>query len=202
MFLRGEPAGFREKISFRRPVRPLALSAVPATLQRRVRFERRHQAAKAYFGRQSADPPQGRFPEIGDVDEVVNEWTDRYMLSDRAPGEAEASGPREETLDFAQYGNRVADLTPGVQSLPPGSHPFPTPYAWRTSSLTFNIAGYSRQLVTDFLVEGGKIERVEFHSPSELNQVSQKVVVNATGYGARALWKDESIVRYAARLPG
>jgi glycine/D-amino acid oxidase-like deaminating enzyme len=60
--------------------------------------------------------------------------------------------------------------------------------------LTFNIASYSRQLMTDFLVEGGKIERVEFHSPSELSQVAQKVVINATGYGARALWKDDSIV--------
>jgi D-amino-acid oxidase len=58
----------------------------------------------------------------------------------------------------------------------------------------FNIAGYSRQLVNDFLVEGGKIERVEFHSPSELSQLAQKVVINATGYGARALWSDESIV--------
>jgi D-amino-acid oxidase len=58
----------------------------------------------------------------------------------------------------------------------------------------FNIAGYSRQLVTDFLIEGGKIERVEFHSPPELNQLTQKVIINATGYGARALWKDESII--------
>ncbi|MBI2680144.1 MAG: FAD-binding oxidoreductase [Candidatus Solibacter usitatus] len=122
------------------------------------------------------------------------EWTDRYMLSDRGPGEGAANEPAGESLDFAQYGDRVADLTPGVQSLPSGSHPFPTRYAWRTSSLTFNIAGYSRQLVTDFLLEGGKIERVEFHSPSELNQVAQKVVINASGYGARALWKDESIV--------
>jgi glycine/D-amino acid oxidase-like deaminating enzyme len=48
--------------------------------------------------------------------------------------------------------------------------------------------------VTDFLVEGGRIEKVEFHSPSELTQVAQKVIINATGYGARALWKDESIV--------
>ena len=48
--------------------------------------------------------------------------------------------------------------------------------------------------MTDFLVEGGRLERVEFHSPSELSQLPQKVVINATGYGARALWKDESIV--------
>jgi D-amino-acid oxidase len=56
--------------------------------------------------------------------------------------------------------------------------------------------------VNDFLVEGGKIEHVEFHSPSELSQVAQKVVINATGYGARALWNDESIVPVRGRLPG
>ena len=48
--------------------------------------------------------------------------------------------------------------------------------------------------MTDFLLEGGKIERVELHSPSDLNQLAQKVVINATGYGARDLFKDESIV--------
>lgn len=122
------------------------------------------------------------------------EWTDRYRLSDIGPEDVEANRPRDETLQFAQYQDRVTDLTPRFQDLPPGSHPFPTRYASRSSGLTFNIADYSRQLVTDFLIEGGKIEMVEFHSPSELNQVSQKVVINATGYGARALWKDESIV--------
>ena len=106
----------------------------------------------------------------------------------------QANRRRDDTLGFAHYQDRVADLTPHSQDLPPGSHPFPTRYVRRNSSLTFNIAGYSRQLVTDFLVEGGKIERVEFHSPSELNQLAQKVVINATGYGARALWKDESII--------
>jgi len=122
------------------------------------------------------------------------EWTDRYMLSDISHTEMRANVRRDDTLSFAHYQDRVDDLTPRSQDLPPGSHPFPTRYAARTSSLTFNIAGYSRQLVTDFLVEGGKIENVEFHSPSELNQLAQKVVINATGYGARALWKDESIV--------
>jgi hypothetical protein len=78
--------------------------------------------------------------------------------------------------------------------LPPGSHPFPTRYARRDTGLTFNVAGYSRQLVNDFLVEGGKLEMREFHSPSELSALPQKVLINCTGYGARALWKDESIV--------
>ena len=122
------------------------------------------------------------------------EWTDRYTLSDENPAERHSSGRHDDALSFARYQDRVPDLTPHSQELLPGSHPFPTRYASRNSSLTFNIAGYSRQLVNDFLVEGGRIEHVEFHSPSELSQLSQKVVINATGYGARALWKDESIV--------
>ncbi len=122
------------------------------------------------------------------------EWTDVYFASDMSPSEMQAERRRNDTLSFAHYRDRVTDLTPRFHELAPGSHPFPTRYAARFSTLTFNIAAYSRQLVTDFLVEGGKIERVEFHSPSELSQLAQKVVINATGYGARALWKDESIV--------
>jgi len=122
------------------------------------------------------------------------EWLDHYTLSDENQSERPAHRERAEALSFASYYDRVSDLTPHHQDLPPGTHPFPTRYARRNSNLTFNIAGYSRQLVNDFLVEGGKIERVEFQTPSELSRLTQKVVINATGYGARALWKDESIV--------
>jgi D-amino-acid oxidase len=122
------------------------------------------------------------------------EWTDRYSVSDVSPSEIRESRARADTLGFAHYQDRIADLTPHPQELAPGTHSFPTRYATRNSSLTFNIAGYARQLMTDFLIEGGKIERVEFHTPAELNQIPQKVVINATGYGARALWNDESIV--------
>jgi D-amino-acid oxidase len=122
------------------------------------------------------------------------EWTDEYGLSDLSPAQEQASQGPADGLDFAHYGNRVRDLTPRSVDLPPGSHPFPTKYARRNSNLMFNIAGYSRQLVNDFLVEGGKLEHMEFHSPSDLSQLSQRVVINATGYGARALWNDESIV--------
>jgi hypothetical protein len=90
--------------------------------------------------------------------------------------------------------DRIRDITPRGQELPPGSHPFPTKTAERTSSMSFNIAGYSRQLLTDFLMDGGRIETMEFHTPADLGRLPQKTVINATGYGARALWKDESIV--------
>lgn len=122
------------------------------------------------------------------------EWSERYNLHDSPPGERGSRPERADRLDFARYQDRIADLTPQGQELAPGTHPFPTRFATRNSGLMFNIAGYSRQLLTDFLVEGGRIERVEFRSPSELSRLPEKVVINATGYGARALWNDESIV--------
>ena len=122
------------------------------------------------------------------------EWTDRYSLWNDHPARSNSAAPPADRLEFARYMNRVADITPRSQELPPGSHPFPTQHASRTTSLTFNVAGYARQLINDFLVAGGKIEPMEFHSPSELSQLPQKVIVNATGYGARALWNDNSIV--------
>lgn len=118
------------------------------------------------------------------------EYIDHYGLSDDEPDALEPPG----ALSFASYRNRIRDITPRSVELPAGTHPFPTKRAFKNSNLMFNIAGYSRQLINDFLLEGGKIERTEFHSPSDLNQLPQKVMINCTGYGARALWKDESIV--------
>jgi D-amino-acid oxidase len=130
------------------------------------------------------------------------EWTDRWSLSDPPPGQAAgrgrggAAGGAERPAplhDFIRVNDRIADLTPRPIVMPPGSTPFPTSRVTRSSSMTFNVAAYSRQLLTDFLIAGGKIETREFHSPQELTELPQKVIVNCPGYGGRALWSDESI---------
>src|SRR5262245_56573649 len=124
------------------------------------------------------------------------EWTDSYILSDTTPSArngAEQQGATA-THDFAHYQSRIADITPEVQDLPPGTHPFPTKYTSRTSRMTFNIADYSRQLMNDFLVAGGVIETREFQSPQDLASVPQRVIIDCPGYGGRKLWSDESIV--------
>ena len=122
------------------------------------------------------------------------EWTDRYLLRDEDSGQRSSEHEATPPHDFARYADRIADLTPRMQQLPAGTHPFPTKYAWRTTSLSFNIADYSRQLMNDFLIAGGSIETREFHSPQEVAALSQRVLINCTGYGARQLWSDESIV--------
>jgi glycine/D-amino acid oxidase-like deaminating enzyme len=122
------------------------------------------------------------------------EWTDRYTLSDIPPDQARAKSQALNTLGFAEYHDRIADLTPRPQTMPPGSTPFPTPYVERSESMLFNIADYGHTLMNDFLIAGGRFERAEFHAPAEIAALKEKVVINCPGYGGRALWKDESII--------
>lgn len=60
--------------------------------------------------------------------------------------------------------------------------------------MTFNVAEYARQLTEAFLMEGGRIVSRTFNLPSALADLAEPVVVNCTGYGARALFGDETVV--------
>jgi glycine/D-amino acid oxidase-like deaminating enzyme len=126
------------------------------------------------------------------------EWTDRYLLSDGPPGlrTASAASPAvpERTDEFLRLDHRLADISPRSVELPPGSHPFRAPFVRRNSSLTFNVADLAHQLTTDFLIGGGRIVPMELREPGDVARLKEKVVINCTGYGARALWRDESIV--------
>jgi glycine/D-amino acid oxidase-like deaminating enzyme len=121
------------------------------------------------------------------------EWSDRYYLSDLALDEMAAHKPAD-PLGFAGYSDRIKDLLPAMDVLPPGSSPFPMRTVRRTSAMVFNIADYAHTLTTDFLLAGGTIEHREFHSPADFDTLKEKVVINCTGYAARALMNDNSIV--------
>jgi D-amino-acid oxidase len=60
--------------------------------------------------------------------------------------------------------------------------------------MVFNIADYGHTLMNDFFIAGGRFRRAEFRSPSQVAALGHKVVINCTGYGAKALWKDETLV--------
>lgn len=120
------------------------------------------------------------------------EFKDRYNLYDGPPPTAPYEPPG--SLDFANLGSRIADVTPRSVLLSGGDAPFGVAFARRSSALQFNIHAYADKLLTDFRAAGGKIEMRQFHAPGEFAQLPQKVVINCTGYGARALMRDESIV--------
>jgi glycine/D-amino acid oxidase-like deaminating enzyme len=66
--------------------------------------------------------------------------------------------------------------------------------------MMFNISAYSRMLLSDFLGFGGKIVIREFHGAPELASLPQPVLVNCTGYGARALFGDGALVPVRGQL--
>lgn len=127
-------------------------------------------------------------------------WRELYMLRDASrqapttPAPATPPPPAREAVDFAHFPGVLRDLTPRSRPLEPHEHPFPVPHARVVPSLTFNIAALAQRLLTDFLMAGGRLEPMVFHTPADLARLKQPVIVNCTGYGARALFQDESII--------
>jgi D-amino-acid oxidase len=120
------------------------------------------------------------------------QWIDRYLVSDRAAPVARI--PAEGELRFAAYGDRLQDLFPHGEILRATETPFRAVSVRRRSVLMFNIASYSHMLMSQFQLAGGRIEQREFQDPVELTALPEKVVINCTGYGARVLWRDETVV--------
>ena len=120
------------------------------------------------------------------------EWRDGYFLSDTPfdqPLDLEDDEP-----DYPDLNERLADIRPKTTLLKPGEHPFHVPHVRRFTQMTFNIASYQRLLMDDFLRAGGEIVQREFQHPRQFAELREHTIVNCTGYGARALLGDTSII--------
>jgi glycine/D-amino acid oxidase-like deaminating enzyme len=127
------------------------------------------------------------------------EFIDSYAVSD------DANRRRNRTVDgkpeFAELERELTgDLIPQTVDFDPGFHPLGRRYLRRSTDLMFNLASYMHTLVADFHGNGGAIEISEFHTPADFARLKEKTLVNATGYGARALWGDDSLVPVRGQL--
>ena len=130
------------------------------------------------------------------------EFIDSFVVSDTADTHRHHDASLTDTRPkFAELQRElIGDLIPNSAEYGPGSHPFANRYLRRNTFMMFNLPAYSRMLMSDFLANGGKIEIVEFHSPTDLATLRQKTLINATGYGARALFNDSSITPVRGQL--
>ena len=120
-------------------------------------------------------------------------WHDFYHLRGGPPAPRSAAGTREP--EYAHLESRlIPDLGPRSQPVPRDAHPFHVDSVRRGTQMVFSLSAYSRLLLDDFLDLGGTLEQREFRDPAEFAALREKVVINATGYGARALLGDESLV--------
>jgi glycine/D-amino acid oxidase-like deaminating enzyme len=130
------------------------------------------------------------------------EWYDNYELTSVPYAQYAAQQEQNATIKFAEQMQKetTPEIGPIPEDLPAGSHPFPAPFVRRSTNMVFNLITYSRLLLSDFVANGGTLEQREFHSPHDYTQLPQKTIVNCPGYGARALFKDESIVPVRGQL--
>jgi glycine/D-amino acid oxidase-like deaminating enzyme len=126
------------------------------------------------------------------------EFIDSFTVSDNADTARHHDSASDERPKFAELQRElINDLIPESEEFAPGSHPFDQRYMRRNTLMMFNLTSYSRMLMSDFIANGGKIEIVEFHTPADLAAIRQKTLINATGYGSRALFNDNRLRRYA-----
>lgn len=125
------------------------------------------------------------------------EWRDGYVLTEASPPSS-TSNSREPA--YPNLAERIRDISPRSELLPAGTHPFPAPIVRRYTNMLFNISAYQRLLMSDFLQAGGVIETRTFDTPSDLARLREKTIVNATGYGARDLFGDDSLVPVRGQL--
>lgn len=125
------------------------------------------------------------------------EWVDRYTLSDtpfQKRPHTPVPLPGGGTGMFVDYEDRVKDLSPGQEPLPGGTHPFAMPHVRRTTGMMYNVADYAHLLESDFLIAGGRFVPMDLKSREDFGKIREKTIINCTGYGARALLGDESII--------
>ncbi|MEE7545780.1 FAD-binding oxidoreductase, partial [Xanthomonas sp. Kuri4-1] len=123
------------------------------------------------------------------------EWRDGYALSDLPFDQPLPPAGASREPDYAHLESvRLRDLSPASVPLQPGEHPFPVAFAKRYTQMTFNLSAYARLLMDDFRLGGGEVHTREFTHPRQFAELREKVLVNATGYGARALLGDDSLV--------
>lgn len=126
------------------------------------------------------------------------EWYDSYVV----PTAAQAPRPPDPRPAFAHGLTR--EMTPELRSprvtYAAGRHDFGDRDVRVDTGMMFNIASYSHFLLSSFLANGGRIEVREFHSPAEFAGLAQKTLVNCTGYGARGLFGDDTLVPVRGQL--
>ena len=83
----------------------------------------------------------------------------------------------------------------GAQTLlQPGEHPFPTTYAIERPELRIEPNIYLDALMHDVIAFGGQIVIRKFETPRDVLALSENVIVNCTGLGAKALFGDDELM--------
>jgi D-amino-acid oxidase len=118
-------------------------------------------------------------------------WLDNFTLTDTMPTEPPPNPARPPLPDGAETEREVFG---------PGEHPFQTAYAIRSPQIRIEPSIYLEALMRDVVLFGGRILVRKFDTPRELAALSEPIVINCTGLGARELFGDNELLPLKGQL--
>jgi D-amino-acid oxidase len=113
-------------------------------------------------------------------------WIENYQLNDH-PREPHAPTVNEQ-------------LFRDTRDLDPGQHPFASPYVHRFTTMLIEPPIYLTAMLRDYYLAGGKIIVRQFDSIADVIALPESVVINCTGLGAGAIFKDTEITPIKGQL--
>jgi len=107
-------------------------------------------------------------------------WLENYIVSDEP-----LRGWWEQEL--------IRDLYPEWRELRPDEHPFPARYARRFTTMLIEPPIYLTAMMREVRLAGGRIVVQELRDREDVQRLPERVVINCTGLGAKALFGDEEL---------
>ena len=166
----------------------------------RICFEENATPAFKQMWEEMARQTYSRFQSFLGLAGTPVEFIDSYLVSDDA--DVQRRRPEADArAKFAELRHELtADLIVSRRYYNPGSHNLGNRYLTRVSQLMFNLASYTHLLMSDYAANGGKFQIMEFKTPDDFAPLRERTLINATGYGARALFGDESVIPVRGQL--
>ena len=119
-------------------------------------------------------------------------WIKQYQPTDNDPSQPNPNQNPNPILPREMQGPSVI--------LGPGEHPFATRYCVERDEMRIEPSIYLDALMTDFLDWGGKVVIRKFATPAEIATLSENVIVNCTGLGAKEIFKDPELMPLKGQL--
>lgn len=120
-------------------------------------------------------------------DEYGVHWREQYYLTDN---------DEDDPVNFDQ----IRDLFAGWKRLGKREHPFPTEYAVVENLMFIEPSVYLNTLLRDFYIAGGRVQNHFFTDRSQIGTLSERIVVNCSGLGARELFGDGELTPVKGQL--
>ena len=124
-------------------------------------------------------------------DEYGVRWMPIYNLANDKP----FAPPRPESV-----ASEIQDLYPETRYLEASENPFQVKYGRRRDIMLIEPSIYLDKLMRDFLIGGGKVHIRMFASAADLAALSERLLFNCTGLGAKALFNDAELTPIKGQL--